>query len=258
MCWSGTRAATRAWLAEGVADQAAFRGAFFAGSITTLSGSDELARFSDVDVVVVLAGSSTPAKLGKFVHDGVLLEVTYLAWAELADIDTVERTYYLAPSFRTDQIIAGPTGHPRRLHERVAARFTEPAQVHARCQSAIARIESRMDSLDLSAPWHELVNAWMFPTGVSTHVVLVAALRNPTVRLRYLAARDVLRDHGEDGLYPRLLDLLGCREVGRQTVRHHLDQLAVAFDEAAAVGPDHRVGFGRPGVYMTLGGQNRS
>jgi hypothetical protein len=29
------------------------------------------------------------------------------------------------------------------------------------------------------------LNAWLFPTGVTCHVLLVAALRNPTVRLRY-------------------------------------------------------------------------
>lgn len=73
------------------------------------------------------------------------------------------------------------------------------------------------------------------PTSVTTHVLLVAALRNPTVRLRYLAARDVLADYGQVGLYPELLRLLGCAQLTRQRVQQHLRELTRTFDAAAAV-----------------------
>ena len=36
-------------------------------------------------------------------------------------------------------------------------------------------------------PWPGQVLAWLFACGVTCHVLLVAGLRNPTVRTRYVA-----------------------------------------------------------------------
>ncbi|MFK4066636.1 hypothetical protein [Streptomyces sp. NPDC029674] len=47
--------------------------------------------------------------------------------------------------------------------------------------------------------------AWLFPTGVTCHVLLAAALRNPTVRLRYPAACEALATdapHLQESLAP--------------------------------------------------------
>lgn len=41
-------------------------------------------------------------------------------------------------------------------------------------------IRAGMATLDHRAPWHGQVIAWMFPSSRMTHVVLVAALQNPT------------------------------------------------------------------------------
>jgi hypothetical protein len=73
----------------------------------------------------------------------------------------------------------------------------------------------------------------MFSTSLTTLVVLVAALRNPTVRLRYLRARDVLADHECSDFYVELLELLGCATARPDQVQHHLDELTVTFDRAA-------------------------
>jgi hypothetical protein len=67
-----------------------------------------------------------------------------------------------------------------------------------------------------------------------TNVVLVAALRNPTVRLRFPAARAVLHQAGRTDVYERFLGLLGCADVGRDVVERHLDGLETVFDRAAA------------------------
>jgi hypothetical protein len=79
------------------------------------------------------------------------------------------------------------------------------------------------------------VTAWLFATGVTTHVLLVAGLRNPTVRRRYLAARELLADYGRLDFYETLLELLGCAQMSRARVEHHLAALADAFDAAKAV-----------------------
>jgi hypothetical protein len=53
------------------------------------------------------------------------------------------------------------------------------------------------------------VTAWLFPTGVTTHVLLTADLRNLTVRLRYPAVRELLVAYGQPEFYEELLALLG-------------------------------------------------
>ena len=53
-------------------------GCLFHGSVTELSDSAAYPANSDVDICIVLHGSETPAKLGKFHHD-LLFEVTYVA-----------------------------------------------------------------------------------------------------------------------------------------------------------------------------------
>src|SRR6185437_2313304 len=62
----------------------------------------------------------------------------------------------------------------------------------------------------------------------------ICALRNPTVRLRYLAARDVLNEYGHIGFYDKLLKLLGCVDLTANRVEQHLSNLEHTFDDAAA------------------------
>jgi hypothetical protein len=59
------------------------------------------------------------------------------------------------------------------------------------------------------------VTAWLFATGVTTHVLLVAGLKNPTVRQRYVATRELLADYGRVDFYETLLELLGCAQMSR-------------------------------------------
>lgn len=229
------KAAAIQWVRRHAAERADFQGAFFTGSTAGLPPDAPLPPASDVDVALILAGTRAPLKPGKFVYEGVLIEATYLAAADFAVAERVAASYHLAHAFSRDTIISDPTGRLRSLHEAIAPAFADPAAIQRRYEDAISRIETRLAALNTAAPWHEQVLAWMFPTGVTTHVVLVAALQNPTVRLRYLAARGVLQRHGRLDLYPRLLELLGCESVTPDRVQHHLDTLAAAFDAAAAV-----------------------
>jgi hypothetical protein len=228
------RAVAAQWVSAHAAADPRFRGAFFSGSTTRMPDDAVLPRTSDVDVVVVTAGRDAAPKLGKLLVGGVLLEVTHLSFDEVASAGQVLSSYHLAGSFRTDTIIADPTGHLRRLHTAVASAFAEPAWVRRRCAGVRHRIENGLAAVDPAAPFHERVNGWLFPTGVTTHLPLVAALRNPTVRLRYPAARTVLVDHGRADVYRELLGLLGCPDLSADAVRRHLDALADTFDRTAA------------------------
>jgi hypothetical protein len=214
---------------------AGYRGAFFTGSTIWLSNDDELPPASDVDVVIVTAQAESAARLGKFRYRDTLLEISTLPWGHLASSEDVLASYHLAGSFYLDTIIDDPTGHLYELHARVSRGFAERVWVRRRCEDARQKIEHRLAAIDPSAPFHEQFTAWLFPTGVTTHVLLVAALRNPTVRLRYLAVRGVLTEYGHAGLYPQLLHLLGCAHLPRSRVRHHLRELSQTFDATASV-----------------------
>ncbi len=224
------RAAARAWVAESAAGVPGFGGAFYTGSTIGLGGDAELPAVSDVDVAVVVAGPA-PAKLGKFRYRDALLEVTYLPWDEVA---AAARTYYLASSFASNQVIADPTGRLGRLTEVVSGTFARPVAVRRRCADVLRRVHSGLSTLDTAASWPELVTGLVFPASLATQLLPVAAQHPPTVRLRYLAARNLLAARGGD-LYRAMLDVLGCVDVDRATVQRHLDGLAVTFDRAASV-----------------------
>ncbi|NBD27164.1 hypothetical protein [Paenibacillus glycinis] len=228
------RAAAADWVARHASLEAGFKGAYYSGSTVGKPDDAELPASSDVDVVVVLDGPEPPLKLGKFVYRGTLIEITYLSWEQIGSAEDVLASYHLAGSFRADTIIADPTGQLRGVQTQVARGFAEEAWVRRRCENARQRIENGLRGFDASAPWHDQVTSWLFPAGVTTHVLLVAALRNPTVRLRYLAAREVLAEYGHGGLYPELLALLGCATWTPERTARHVDGLARTFDAAAA------------------------
>ncbi|MGZ9586553.1 hypothetical protein [Paenibacillus marinisediminis] len=222
------------WVAQHASRESWFLGAYYSGSTVGQSDDTELPAVSDIDVVIVTTEAEPPLKLGKFIYRGVLIEVTYLSWSQIASYEEVLRSYHLAGSFRVDTIIADPSGELRKLQALVSRHYAERVWVRRRCENVREKIVGGLQTIDPSAPLHDLVTSWLFPTGVTTHVLLVAALRNPTVRLRYLAARDVLIAYGRADFYPELLELLGCAHLSPQRVEHHLDGLARTFDAAAA------------------------
>jgi hypothetical protein len=223
------------WVVRHACLQDGFRGAYFSGSTVALPADAEIPIGSDLDVVIVTSAAEPPPKLGKFVHGGVLLEVTYLPWRQIASAHDVLASYHLAGSFRLDTIFADPTGDLRRLQDEVSRHFAEWIWVRRRCEDVRQKVERYLRSIDPIAPWPDQVMAWLFGTGVITHILLVAALRNPTVRLRYLAVSEVLAAYGHDGLYPELLHLLGCEAWTPARVERHLRALAGTFDAAAVV-----------------------
>jgi hypothetical protein len=227
------RTAAAEWVKQHASREAGFCGAYFSGSTIGLPEDTEMSAASDIDVVIVTE-AELPLKLGKFVYRGTLVEATYLSWNQLVSVEEVLISYHLANSFRVNTIIADPTGHMHKLQTQVSRHFAELIWVRRRCENARQKIEYGLRAIDTSAPLHDQVSAWLFPTGVTTHVLLVAALRNPTVRLRYLSARDMLMEYGHGGLYPDLLKLLGCAHLTPRRVEHHLAELAQTFDAAAA------------------------
>lgn len=210
-------------------------GAYFCGSTIELADSSELSPYSDVDIVVVVDAPDALPKLGKFVYRGVLIEVTYLLSRQLESPWEVLASHHLANSFKLDTIIDDPTGHLHRLQSEVAHHFAEWKWVNMRCEGVLESIERRLSSLEGSMPLHDRVLGWLFPTGITTHVLLLAALKNPTVRLRYLAVRSVLAVYGHMNIYDRLLELLQSDLFDEQRAKAHCRELAKAYDAALRV-----------------------
>ena len=227
------RAAAAAWVAQYARDQPWFRGAYIAGSTVGLADGVGLPLGSDVDVMVVRAEAAPPPKPGKFLYRGALLEVSYLASPDLAAAEAVLASHHLAHSLRVAAILEDPTGSLQDLQRRVAAQFAQPEWVWRRCEAVRRSGEAWLSGIDPAAPWHDQVMSWLFGTGATAHILLVAALRNPTVRLRYLRAREVLGEHGCADLYPELLGLLGCADLPPERVLGHVEALGRTFDAAA-------------------------
>ncbi|MDH6671189.1 hypothetical protein M2277_001839 [Paenibacillus sp. LBL] len=229
------RAAATDWVLQHASREPGFMGAYFSGSTVGKPDDAEMAPSSDIDVVVVTEDAEPPLKLGKFVYQDALIEATYLSWRDLSSPEQVLTSYHLAGSFRVDTLMSDPTGQLRKLQTEVSRHFADRIWVSRRCENVRERIITGLRSIDPSASWHRQVTSWLFPTGVTTHLLLVAALRNPTVRLRYAAARDVLKEYGREEIYEELLRLLGCKDMTAEQAMNHLNGLSRTFDAAAAI-----------------------
>jgi hypothetical protein len=227
--------AARQWVIEEACEIPGFYGALYAGSTNWLPDEDVFLPTSDVDVWVVLADPGPPAKLGKFIYRDAILEVSYLTNDQLRSSDQILGDYHIAGSFRTPSIIADPSGRLTELQAVVSRDFAKRQWVYRRCEHAKNRVLRNLKSLNESEPFHDQVTARLCATGVTTHVLLVAGLRNPTVRQRYAAVRELLADYGRIDFYEALLKLLGCTRMSRESVAQHLTALTDVFDAAKAV-----------------------
>jgi hypothetical protein len=86
-----------------------------------------------------------------------------------------------------------------------------------------------------SAPLPDQVTTWLFGTGVMTHVLLVAGLRNPTVRRRYAAVHDLLQHNKMLDYHENLLAHLGSADMSATEVQNHLRALETVFDAAKTI-----------------------
>ena len=225
----------RRWVRDEGMQLPGFAGAFFHGSINWLGDNATIAATSDVDVMLVLAGPEPARKPGKLIYHDVMLEVSFVQQEDLRSPSLVLSQSHMAGSFRGASIIADPSGQLSTLQQAVSADYAKRRWVRRRCEHVVEKIENNLRGLDAGAPFHDSVAAWLFATGLTTHVPLVAGLKNPTVRRRYEAVRDLLAEYGYDEFYVSLLQLLGCATMDRPRVAHHMVALAEVFDVASEV-----------------------
>jgi hypothetical protein len=223
----------RQWVLEEGSKTPGFYGAFYHGSITWLPEDAALPATSDVDVMVVLSGSDSLPKREKFLYRDVLLEASYLPADSLQSPDVILGEYHMAGSFRMPSVILDPSGQLTKLQVAVSKDYAKRKWVTKRCEQARDKVLHA--GINEAAPFPDQVMAWLFPAGITTHVLLVAGLKNPTVRRRYVAVRELLAEYGHLDFYNALLELLGCAQISRACVEEHLVALTEVFDAAKAV-----------------------
>ena len=211
-----------------------FCGAYTAGSTNWLPEDAELKAASDLDIMVVLAGQNQPGSRRKFMYHDILFEVSYLRQDQLQSSEQVLSDYHLAPSLCTTKIIFDPFGHLSPLLAVVSREYARRQGVLRRCAGAKEKILAYLRSVSQDAALHDQVIACLFAAGITTHVLLVAGLRNPTVRTRYVAVWELLARYGHQEFHETLLELLGSARLNRERVRGHVTTLADAFDRASA------------------------
>lgn len=229
------KAIAQQWVMEEAGHTPGFRGAFYHGSTNWLADDATLPATSDVDVMVVLDDPTPPNKLGKFIFRDVMLEVSYLPLDQLQSPELILSNSHMAGSFRTASIIVDPSGRLTPLQAAVSKDYAKRRWVYKRCEHARDKILNNLRGLHESAPFHDQILPWLFATGVTTHVLLVAGLKNPTVRRRYVAVQELLAAYKHLNFYPTLLELLGCAQMSRLRVEHHLAALIHVFDVAKTV-----------------------
>lgn len=220
----------RQWVTEEAARIAGFQGAFLTGSAVWLPDDADLPATSDVDVALIHATAHHPEKPGKFLYRDVILDVSWISARELRSPDQILGNYHLAASFRSPQVISDPSGDLARLTTAVSKDYAKHTWVARRCDHAVDKLLSNLELLDESDPFHNQVLSWLFPTGVTTHVLLNAGMRNATVRQRYVAVKELLLDYGRGDFHETLLGMVGCAGMSRERVEHHLDALVTVFD----------------------------
>ncbi|HML48322.1 MAG TPA: hypothetical protein PKE04_16385 [Clostridia bacterium] len=226
-------AAATAWTRE-YAKTHAIVGAVLNGSTLDRADGDLLPESSDVDINLIVEGEP-PDKPGKFRHQGALLEASFLPLSMVEPMEKALTTYEIAGAFRSVRgLLFDPSGRIGPIVTHVSERFAQPEWVRIRCENVYRKIVRGMGSYREDLPVLDNVNCWLFPTGILTHAILVAALRNPTVRLRYLRARAVLEEWDRPDVYEALLEPLGCRDMTASQVLRHLQGLERTFDLAAA------------------------
>ena len=229
------RDAARRWVLEEVTGEEGFRGAFYHGSTGWLPDDAVLPATSDVDVMVVFDDVELRTKPGKFRHEGVLLEVSYMPGERLGSPEMVLGRPELAGSFRGPSVISDPSGWLTTLQKAVAGNYARREWVLKRCEGTRDNLLRYLRLLEKPGPFHDSVTSWLFGTGNTALIPLVAGLRNPTVRKRYAAARELLAEYGRQDFYEPLLGLLGCARMRRARAEHHLGALTGAFDAAREV-----------------------
>lgn len=214
--------------AEGISP---FYAAFYHGSVNWLADEAVFPPNSDLDIVLI-SSSQTQLPKGKFLYENLLLEVTYMPPDQFRSAEQLLGNYHLAGNFSRTQLIFDVTGKLLTLQKEVAQKYANRQWVKIRCIDALENASKFLNALNRADPVHDQVTSWLFARGVLCHILLVAGLKNPTVRKRYAAVRELLNACNKMDFYESLLQTAGFFQVTKPMAESCLFSLTEVYDEA--------------------------
>jgi hypothetical protein len=223
------------WIGENASSIRGYRGAFLAGSLCWLDDTDAVSAFSDIDIHVFVDDDQVDAKPRKFRYHGALLEVSIDPVSMLDDPESTLASAPVAASIARNRILDDPGGLLRPAFAFIAAEYPKRHRVIARMDAIQARIVAAMGQDDEREAFHDQVMRWIFPAGVTTHLLLAAGLGNPTVRRRFVEVKHLLDRYNEPGMLDTLLDLVASAHVTREMAGRHLAALTPIYDAMSAI-----------------------
>jgi hypothetical protein len=223
------------WIAEHRETILGYRGAYLAGSLCWLDDDDPVSDYSDIDVMLIVEDEEMRTKPGKFEYRGGLIEVSVSPISVIRDVEATVSQGAIAASIARNRILDDPGHLLRPAFDWIAAEFPREHRVIERLDAIQASIAKRVTSIDDSAPFHDQA-MWVFPAGVTTHLLLTAGLGNPTVRRRFVETRRLLDAYGEPEMLDLLLHFVGSDAVTAEMARRHFARLVPVYDATAALG----------------------
>jgi hypothetical protein len=218
------------WVTEKAVELPGFYGAYFNGSINWMPDHATFPSTSDVDVQIVFEGSDPPDEHRKFLYQEVLLEVGYQPSDHFQSPETILGDYTNACHFTTSNIILDPSGQLTKIQKAVSQDYAKRKWVYKRCEHARNWLLTTLQWLNASDPFHDQVFAWLYATAIPTHILLMAALKDPTVRKCFVVSREVLAHYHHLQIYDSMLDILGSTNISRTQAECHLTALSEVFD----------------------------
>jgi hypothetical protein len=226
----------RQWVEAEASKMPGFVGAFIFGSVNWMSDDQPFPLTSDLDVRVVLDTDEPPNTFTKFSHDTALLEISFCPLERIKSPEAVLADYPSAAHFTRPCILADPTGHLGRIQAVVAEEFPRRKWVEARVEAVRHwQLASADRLLNKADPIHDQAFAWIYATSMFSHVILVADLKNPTVRKSLVAAREVLVRYSQLAFHESVLELLGSASLSQQRVEELFENLVTVFETAKTI-----------------------
>lgn len=226
------KAVAHQWVSEEASKAPGFYGAFFVGSVNWMSADAPFPSTSDIDVKILVEDSQPPDEIRKFRYRDITLEVSYSSSEQFQSPDTVLGDYTIACHLARPSLIMDPSGQLTKLQETVSRDYAKRKWVRKRCEHARDWLTTSLQWLNESDPFHDQVFAWIYATGMPTHIVLTADLKNPTVRRMFVASRDVLARYGFLPLHESMLGIVGSVYMNREQVESFSKSCAEAFEVA--------------------------
>ncbi len=228
------RAYLTPWLESFIKDHPFISGAYLAGSAAEKRPEDDLAGCSDIDIMLTIDGPARE-KPGKLPHGDFVIEGTYVAWDTIADPEHALSDYHVAHGLSRGKILFDRDGRLTSLCETVAREFSKPERIRQRIDGVFAKIEGNLRGFNPELPLENRMMGLLFSAGILCHAVLVAAQKNPTVRMRYRETHAL----GLPDVQERLLRAAGFADITAEDARLLIAKMAHLFDLVSPVCRTH-------------------